>query len=862
MRRYPTAPRTGLWIVLLVVALSTAVASAQSTYSWRFGSNGNWGGANWQKSAGPGPQFGPPVAGDTTTINANPVGGNYTVTVDDARGVGSVTLARNEATLQVANTGTLAVSGGFTLTGGTLNTVGNLTVGGAFQLNGGSVNNSGGGLALNGAFNWANGTVGGGTVTASNGGTVAGGYIDGSTSVMKLAAGTWTWGSGNIAPNNGGKLQIDSGATLQLTNNVSFGSTVAVGGVIENAGLITKTGGTGSSWVGNQVTLNNTGTVRVTSGSWNVQGGVLNNAGVIDLVGSTSMSVHSAGTLVLNSGSSITGGGRITMTDGSAAIAVNGNVTSAGGLLLQRGLFGGPGSLTLNGAFDLQSYDGNTAINTTVIANAGGNWTGTGTPLLGPGAVFLNGGTTTWNGSSITFAVAGSNTAAGSLTVGANGTLNLTGDEGIAVNSGVVGSPTVAINGLFKKSGGNSNAVISGRVNLSVGGTGTIDVQSGNMWFNPSAITNNGVIKASTGNLWFNNENGAYTTATLSGTGTLQVDASGTLNIAPGNTRSVVQSDGTFTQNGTLNVTSGTFKVASGVTITNFSSGTLTGGVWNVSNATLDLDGRTVTNIASGTTVKLTGSTASVTGLNGLTQLTGHFGVLNGNTFTPTGTVSNGGTVDVTGTFAGGMVVTNTGLLTGSGTVSGPVTVQADGLLAPGQGTLSGRTVKVLTTGNLTMQADSEYQWQLNSWAANASAGNGGNGFDQVKGTSGSKLDLSGATAADPIVIHVVSLSGTTPGSFAVYNTAVGRSWVIADYSAGNTTGGIIGFSADKFTIDTSGFANDPNTTRFSISTDASSNRLILTFTPVPEPVLPLTLVAAAAGVCAFARRRRKQGKP
>lgn len=852
MRTHPIDRRSAFWLVLFAAAVCGAVASAQSTYSWRQGVSGNWGTSSWQRNAGGGPVNGPPVAADTANITVAGQGGaNYTVLVDDARGVGSVSLARNEATLEVANTGSLVVSGGFTLTGGSLTTAGNLTVGGAFALNGGGVNNSGGGLTLNGAFNWANGTVGGGAVTANNGGTIAGGYIDGSSSVMKLTAGTWTWGSGNIAPNNGGKLQIDAGATLQLTADRSFGSTVSVGGIIENAGLVTKTGGTGSSWIGNLVTFNNTGTVRVTSGSWNVQGGVLNNAGVIDLAGSTFMSVHSGGTLVLNAGASITGGGPLSMTDGSATITVNGNVTSAGGLQMTRGQLNGTGTLTLNGGFDLGFFDSNSVTGLTVNANAGGNWTGTDTPRIGTGTVNINGGTVTWNTSPIHFV------DNGALTVGTNGTLNLVGDENLLVNGGL--NPTVTVNGLFKKSGGTSNAAVSSLANLSVGSTGTIDVQSGNLYLHPAAITNNGVIKASTGNLFFNNNSGGYTTATLSGTGTLQVDAAGTLNITPGNTRSVVQSGGTFTQNGTLNVTSGTFKVASGVTITNLNSGTLTGGVWNVTNATLDLDGRTVTNIASGTTVRLTGSSASVTGLNGLTQLTGHFGVLSGNTFTPTGTVSNGGTVDVTGTFAGGMVVTNTGLLTGSGTVNGPVTVQADGLLAPGQGTLSGRTVKVLTTGNLTMQAASEYQWQLNSWAANASAGNG---FDQVRGTSGAKLDLSGATPADPIVIHIVSLNGTAPGSFSAYNSAEGRSWVIADYSSGNANGtGIIGFSADKFALDTSAFANDPNTTRFSVSTDGTGNRLLLTFTPVPEPMLPLTLAATAAGVWAFLRRRRVSGK-
>lgn len=859
MSRRPTLRLCRLALVLWVSALGHGLALGQSSYSWTTGTSNPWGGSFWTRTSGSGSLNGPPGAADTATINANPVSGTYTVTVADPRQVSAVLLSKSEAGLLVANSGSLAVGGAFTFNGGTLTTNGTLAVGGTFQFNGfGILDNSGGGLMLNGAYNWDGGRIIAGTVTASNGGNVTnGGIVNGASTLLKFTSGTWTWSDGNIQVNNGGTFQVESGAIVSLTSNEGFASTG--GGTVNNAGVLEKTGGNGGMGLFSGVTLNNTGTLRATSAGWNIQGGTLNNSGVIDISSGSVMFVNGGGTLNLNAGTNITGPGVVELNNGAAVLAVNGSATSAGGVKIVRGRFEGAGTLTVNGSFDLQSFDANTAVNTTVIANNGGNWN-TGTPLLGPGSVSVNGGTVSWNGNDITFAVAGANTAAGSLTIGANGTLNLLGDRGFNVRNDVVGSPTVVINGLFKKSGSTSNSNIHTRLNLTVGSTGTIDVQSGSMWLHPAAITNNGVIKASTGNIYFNNNSGGYATATLSGTGTLQVDATGTLNIQPGNNRTVLLSTGTLAQNGMLNVTSSTFRVASTAGITNYNPATttLTGGTWNLFDATLDLDGRAVTNIAAGTTVRLNGGPSNVTGLNQLTQLTGHLRITNGATFTPLTTVSNGGTVEVSGgTFGGAMTVTNTGVLTGrDGTVNGAVTVQSGGEIRPSLYQSTGNAI--LRTGDLTLQGGSKYSWEINSWATNAGAGNESNGFDQLQGgVAGAKLNLNGASDTNRVVIKITSLNGSSVGQFSGYDAAVSREWLIADFSNGNTNGGIVGFDANKFTIDTSAFANDPNTTRFTVRTDASANRLYLTFTPVPEPVAPLLVGSALVGAVVYLRRKR-----
>jgi PEP-CTERM motif-containing protein len=187
--------------------------------------------------------------------------------------------------------------------------------------------------------------------------------------------------------------------------------------------------------------------------------------------------------------------------------------------------------------------------------------------------------------------------------------------------------------------------------------------------------------------------------------------------------------------------------------------------------------------------------------------------------------------------------------------------VPSGGRVTPGPGPYDASGVRVLETANLNLAGGSRYTWEINSWAENASAGNSGNGFDQVRSAvAGAKLNLAGASAVDRVTIAITSLNGSAPGQIPNFDAAAARSWVIADYASGNATGGVQNFAADKFTLDVSAFANNLQGGVFSIDTDVNSNKLVLWFTPVPEP--GTVLFAAGLGLLGMrvVRRRPRPG--
>ena len=118
----------------------------------------------------------------------------------------------------------------------------------------------------------------------------------------------------------------------------------------------------------------------------------------------------------------------------------------------------------------------------------------------------------------------------------------------------------------------------------------------------------------------------------------------------------------------------------------------------------------------------------------------------------------------------------------------GSVTVAGGGTLAPGQspGALA-------ISQGLVFGAGGNYDWQMVS-----ATGTAGIGWDTV--TTSGTLSVT-AAASDPFKINLWSLASTNPdvdGPVADFNASQAGTWTIA-----RASGGITGFAADAFVINT-----------------------------------------------------------
>lgn len=207
-------------------------------------------------------------------------------------------------------------------------------------------------------------------------------------------------------------------------------------------------------------------------------------------------------------------------------------------------------------------------------------------------------------------------------------------------------------------------------------------------------------------------------------------------------------------------------------------------------------------------------------------------------------------TLDVTGHTAGPWTLLNGKTLTTGGTtpanggrVLGGARIEGT-LDITGEPGTGGGTFRQ-EGGNLALAGGATWQTNVTDWTGTTP----GASFSQLVGVGGAKLDLSGASAANRITLDVrgQSLTGFDP--------FVGSSWVIAEFSAGNASGGVVGFAPDKFQIDTTSFGQNLGGGSFALATDASFNRVILRFTPVPEPAAVFGAAAAGLVLAGLVRR-------
>ena len=207
-------------------------------------------------------------------------------------------------------------------------------------------------------------------------------------------------------------------------------------------------------------------------------------------------------------------------------------------------------------------------------------------------------------------------------------------------------------------------------------------------------------------------------------------------------------------------------------------------------------------------------------------------------------TVSPGAMFYVADVAGGSYAVPSGQTVGGGGTVVGAMSVGAGATVSPG---MSPGTLAI--TDAVTLGSGGNYAWQMLSATGTAGAA-----------ASWDLLDVGGSltiasTSVDPFKVNLWTLSGVSPdvsGSAANFDAGQNFTWKIA-----TAAGGISGFAANKFLINTSatngtgGFANGLAGGVFSIA--QSGNDLNLVFTSAAPPTITITVASgtqtqAAAG--------------
>ncbi len=813
---------------------------------------------------------------DITTI-ADIAGSHGTVTVD---GGGSSFINSTYLYVGAAGTGSLTITNGGAVSSPNTS-IGNNT-GGI-----GTVTVSGTNSSLTNSSTLYVGSAGNGTLIVNSGGRVTNnqGEIGNNpggtgTAIITGTGSIWSSQFTDVGLSTTGSLSVASGGSFAgnvmsigrlsgVTGTVTvdgIGSSMALSGNLllgnEGTGLLTVSGGAAASDFGSSLgfVAGSSGTATVTGA-----GSTWTNAdnlfvgdlaiGVLNIASGGTVTTNGLGRIGNNAGANGT-----VIANGSGSSWTNAHELVVGNQ--------GTGSLTISNAATVRSTagfigNGSTGSGTVTVDGVGSAWNTTTDHIWvgysGQGTLNVtNGGSVTslystlgyQPGSSGTLNVSGAGSSFGvthEFVVGIHGTLLVSSGGGVSTEFGDVDgtAATATITG----AGSAWNNTLDFRVGyqgqgsllLSNGGA----VHTGGGFIGTLGSSNGSAVIDGAGSIW-TNVSGMY----------VSYSATGSLTLSNGGTVAVNSGAGTVTLalnalgNGTLNIGAAAAGPAAAGGFVN--AATITTGT---GNGTLQFD----TNAASatpyyltkngtsgGTAVTITGPTKVINtgGYNvlpgastytGSTTITGGTLVAGNNSAFGSSTVTlNGGTLNVASGISFGNTLNltvNGGTLAGNGTFTSPLTLGSTVTIAPGNspGTLhfaSGLTLNNGITTDLEIRAPT---------------GSAGTDWDLINVTG--TLNLTPLSAGG-YTLKVISLAlSNSPG--AVSGLGSTASWTFASATT------LTGFSASKFTIDSSSFTGGGI---FAVT--QAGNNLVLNFTAVPEPST-CALMALGLGFIGFTVRRK-----
>lgn len=405
-----------------------------------------------------------------------------------------------------------------------------------------------------------------------------------------------------------------------------------------------------------------------------------------------------------------------------------------------------------------------------------------------------------------------------------------------------------AVNSLTIESGASSsrtfNAADGGGISLATGFTNaSTGTQTFNVGIGVDASTVN-FTSSSTGsttfasNLYLNGN-----TAAFSGSGNFSISgiASGSGGISKSGSGSLILS-GANTFSGTASVSAGTFETSGDNKLADSASISVTGGNFIIG-------GNDTVGAVTATGGRLSVGSGKTAYLSGNSSIGASAEVVGGTLQVNSGTTLTLNSDDADNTSA--ITIASGGTLKGSGTTTGALSV--DGVLAPGNST------GILDVGSTTFRGGGRYQWEIDN-------------FGGTVGTSWDFLNIAGgltisANSGDKFIIDVISLlaSDDTAGLASGFVFTDSYSFAIATAS-----GGITGFDAGAFSINTGGFQNAMTAAGYNSgawSVNTSGNNLVLNYTgatlnnvggaaAIPEPSVASMFVLGLSALLANRRRR------